>query len=170
MVKNPPANAGDVREAGLIPGWGRSPGEGHGNPLQYPCLENPMDRAASSLWWAQYLWCMDLVTPWHVGSSWTRDRTHVPCTGRRILNHWTNREVQHFHFCHCENWVESTEAHLWDVVAYGPSLCLACITCQLCALGHCGNLWGLKGSQWSTPSGIVVGIKVKVSAQCLGSA
>ena len=113
---------------------------------------------------------MDLVTPWHVGSSWTRDRTHVPCTGRRILNHWTNREVQHFHFCHCENWVESTEAHLWDVVAYGPSLCLACITCQLCALGHCGNLWGLKGSQWSTPSGIVVGIKVKVSAQCLGSA
>ena len=47
MVKNPPANAGDVREAGLIPGWGRSPGEGHGNPLQYPCLENPMDRAAS---------------------------------------------------------------------------------------------------------------------------
>ena len=47
VVKNPPANAGDVREAGLIPGWGRSPGEGHGNPLQYPCLENPMDRAAS---------------------------------------------------------------------------------------------------------------------------
>ena len=47
MVKNPPANAGDVREAGLIPGWGRSPGEGHGNPLQYPCLENPMDREAS---------------------------------------------------------------------------------------------------------------------------
>lgn len=45
-----------------------------------------------------------------------------------------------------------------------------CITCQLCALGHCGNLWGLKGSQWSTPSGIVVGNKVKVSAQRLGSA
>ena len=41
MVKNPPANAGDVREAGLIPGWGRSPGEGHGNPLQYSCLQNP---------------------------------------------------------------------------------------------------------------------------------
>ena len=36
-------NAGDL---GLIPGWGRSPGEGNGNPLQYPCLENPMDRAA----------------------------------------------------------------------------------------------------------------------------
>ena len=42
MVKNPPANAGDIRDAGLIPGSGRSPGGGHGNPLQYSCLENPM--------------------------------------------------------------------------------------------------------------------------------
>ena len=41
VVKNPPANAGDVRDTGLIPGLGRSPGEGHGNPLQYSCLENP---------------------------------------------------------------------------------------------------------------------------------
>ena len=41
MVKNPPANAGDVRDVGLIPGSGRSPREGHGNPLQYSCLENP---------------------------------------------------------------------------------------------------------------------------------
>ena len=46
MVKNPPVNAGDV---GLIPGSGRSAGEGNGNPLQYPCLGNPMDRGA---WWA----------------------------------------------------------------------------------------------------------------------
>ena len=43
MVKNPPANAGDIRDAGSIPGSGRSPGEEHGNPLQYSCLENPMD-------------------------------------------------------------------------------------------------------------------------------
>ena len=43
-VKNPPANAGDIRDVGLIPGPGRSPGGGHGNPLQYSCLENPMDR------------------------------------------------------------------------------------------------------------------------------
>ena len=46
MVKNLHANAGDVRDAGLIPGLGRSPGEGNGNPLQYSCLENPMDRGA----------------------------------------------------------------------------------------------------------------------------
>ena len=44
VVKNPPANAGDVEASGLIPGLGRSPGEGNGNPLQYSCLENPMDR------------------------------------------------------------------------------------------------------------------------------
>ena len=49
VVKNPPANAGDVRDLSLIPGLGRSPGGGHGNPLQYSCLENPMDRGA---WWA----------------------------------------------------------------------------------------------------------------------
>ena len=46
MVKNLPTNAGDV---GLIHGLGRSPGGGHGNPLQYSCLGNPMDRGA---WWA----------------------------------------------------------------------------------------------------------------------
>ena len=44
VVKNLPANAGDVIDAGSIPGLGRSPGGGHGNPLQYSCLENPMDR------------------------------------------------------------------------------------------------------------------------------
>ena len=47
VVKNLPANAGDVREAGSVPWLGRSPGGGHGNPLQYFCLKNPMDRAAS---------------------------------------------------------------------------------------------------------------------------
>ena len=46
MVKNPPANARDLAS---IPGLGRSPGEGHGDPLQYSSLENPMDRGA---WWA----------------------------------------------------------------------------------------------------------------------
>ena len=46
VVKNTPANAGDVRDAGLISGLGRSPGGGHGNPFRYSCLENPMDRGA----------------------------------------------------------------------------------------------------------------------------
>ena len=48
-VKNPPANAGDVRGVGLIPGSGRSPGEGNGNPLQYSCLGNSMDRGPGGL-------------------------------------------------------------------------------------------------------------------------
>ena len=49
VVKNLPANAGDLRGLGLIPGWGRAPGVENGKPLQHSCLENPMDRGA---WWA----------------------------------------------------------------------------------------------------------------------
>ena len=49
MVKNLLANAGDLRDTGLVPGLGRSPGEGNGNPFQYSCVENPMDRG---FWWA----------------------------------------------------------------------------------------------------------------------
>ena len=49
VVKNLPANAGDIRDASLIPGSGRSPEAGHGNPLQYSCLENIMDRR---VWWS----------------------------------------------------------------------------------------------------------------------
>ena len=48
MVKNLPAEAGDVRDTGLLPGLGRSPGGEHGNPLQYSCLENPMDSPPGS--------------------------------------------------------------------------------------------------------------------------
>ena len=46
LVKSPSASARDVRDVGSILGWGRSPGGGHGHPLQYSCLENPMDRGA----------------------------------------------------------------------------------------------------------------------------
>ena len=49
QVKNPSPSAGDIRDAGLIPGSGRSFGGGNGNPLQYSCLKNPMDRGT---WWA----------------------------------------------------------------------------------------------------------------------
>ena len=46
VVKNPPASAGDIRDAGSVPGSERSPGGGHGNPLHCSCLESPMDRGA----------------------------------------------------------------------------------------------------------------------------
>ena len=52
-VKNPPANAGLIRDVGQIPGLGKSLGGGHGHPFQYSCLENPMDRGA---WWATAHW------------------------------------------------------------------------------------------------------------------
>ena len=59
-VKSPPVNARDIRDYGLIPGSGRCFGEGHGNPCQYSCLENPMDRGA---------W---MVTVYRVTKSWTQ--------------------------------------------------------------------------------------------------
>ena len=49
VVKNPPANTGDIRDTGSIPGSKRSPGGGQGSPLQYSCLENPMDRESGGL-------------------------------------------------------------------------------------------------------------------------
>ena len=49
VVKNQAASAGDIRAMGLVPGLGRYPGEGNGNPIQYSCLENSMDRGT---WWA----------------------------------------------------------------------------------------------------------------------
>ena len=59
MVKNPPAKAGDARDRGSVPGSGRSPGGGNGNPVQYSCLEDPRDRGT---WWA---------TVHGVANSWT---------------------------------------------------------------------------------------------------
>ena len=53
VVKTQPDNAGDAGDVGFIPGWGRSPGGGNGNPLQSSCLENPMDRLT---WWATVHW------------------------------------------------------------------------------------------------------------------
>ena len=73
MANNPPVNSGEVRDAGSIPGSGRSPKGGHGNPLQYSCLENPMDRGA---WQA---------TVYGVAKSWTRLK-QLSMHARKILN------------------------------------------------------------------------------------
>ena len=65
VAKNLLANAGDIRVASSVPGSGRSPGEGNGNPVQYSCLGNPMDRGA---WWAtaQVVTGLDMTEPVHV--------------------------------------------------------------------------------------------------------
>ena len=68
VVKNPPANAGDTRNMGSIPGLGRSPGVGNGYPLHYSCLRNPMDRGA---WW---------VTVHGVAESDMTEHTHTHTT------------------------------------------------------------------------------------------
>ena len=59
--KEPPANAGDAGDAGLIPGSGRSLGGGNGDPLQYPCLENPMDRGAWRAWGTKFTFLSELL-------------------------------------------------------------------------------------------------------------
>jgi len=78
-VKNPPANAGDVRDVSLIPGLRGSPGGGHGNPLQYSCLENPMD---SEAWRA--------TSPWGgKESDMTEEKrlnTHMQTAGKNYLH------------------------------------------------------------------------------------
>ena len=72
-VKNPPDNAGDLRDEGLILGLGSSPGGGHGNPLQYSCLEHPMDRGA---WWARV---HGLAKSW----TWLKWLSMHACTEKR---------------------------------------------------------------------------------------
>ena len=76
MVKNPPANAEDVRDTGSIPGSGRFPGGGHGNPLQYSCPENSTDRGA---WRA---------TAHGVAKSWTRLKRFSMCTHGPLKGGW----------------------------------------------------------------------------------
>ena len=119
--KESTCNSGEAGDMASIPGPERSPGGGHGNPLQYSCLENPMDRGA---WWATVhsvekswiwlkrwgtharmdslvgvpglsswgTWVQKLWSTWDP-SSLIRDRAHVPGAARRILNHWITREV-----------------------------------------------------------------------------
>ena len=77
VVKNPNANAGDSRGTGLIPGLGRSPGGGHGNPLQYPCLENTMNRRAC---WAMFQRVTKSWIPLKRFSTHTRSHSlKIPC-------------------------------------------------------------------------------------------
>ena len=90
VVKNLPANAGEVRDLGSTPGLGWSPGGGHGNPLQYSCLENPRDRGA---WWAtahraaqSWTWLKRLSTNAHTLQDWSVLISRVqpnpgPCRG-----------------------------------------------------------------------------------------
>ena len=102
LVKNPLVNSGDEKDTGSIFGSGRSPGEGHGNPLQNSCLEDPMDRGA---WWA---------TVHRVAKSWTRLK--------RLHTHTHKHTHTHTHTL----WVElcplkrcpSPNPHTWNVTLF----------------------------------------------------
>ena len=83
MIENLPATVGDARDGGSIPGLGRSPGGGKGNPLQYPCLENPVDRGA---------WC----TVHGVRKSWIR-MSDLARTGRCAHAHTRAHTHTHTH-------------------------------------------------------------------------
>ena len=89
MVKNPPANAGDIRDTGPILGSGRSPGGEQGKGLQYSCLENPMDRGA---WWLQSM-----------GS-------------KRVRHNWSNLAPTHATFSYDKNSQQSVWR--WNVVKH----------------------------------------------------
>ena len=143
MVKNLPANAGDLRGVDSIPGWRRSPGEGHGNPLKYSCLENPhwqRSLAGYSPWGSKELDTTEwLNTAQHrpflqsliefvtilllfqvMVSSQTRDWTCTPCIGRWSLNHWTTSEVPCHYLLNC-CFYNCSWSHL-NMILYFPSI------------------------------------------------
>ena len=98
VVKNPPANAGDMRDTGSIPGSGRSPGVENGNPLQYSCLKNPVDREA---WWAtvhgvakSWTWMSTCVHP-HTHRVLSLIKIKNPCSMVTLMNLLSKTFVQH---------------------------------------------------------------------------
>ena len=89
VVKNPPANAGHKKDVDLIPGWGRAPEGEHGSPLQYSCLENPMDRGP---WWAT----VHRVTTSLAQPKWLSTAQSSPsCVCARV----TGRAISFFEIC-----------------------------------------------------------------------
>ena len=88
VVKNLPANAGDT---GSIPGMGRSPGEGNGNPLQYSCLGNPMDRGAWRA--AVHGVCKELDTTEGLNTTTTTSKPHAEKEKSRIW-HWSQADIR----------------------------------------------------------------------------
>ena len=89
--KESTCNSGAAGDAGSIPGRGRSPGRGHGNPLQYPCLENPMDRGT---WWLQSIGSQRVRHDW---SDLARTQTYTIYTYIHICHSFSNQPSLHGH-------------------------------------------------------------------------
>ena len=101
VVESQPANAGDACVSGSIPGLGRSPGEGNGNPLQYSCLENPWDRGA---WWAAVhgvlkSWTWLSTHNFHIYVyiyTWPLNSTGLNCAGPLTHRFFSNKYIQYY--------------------------------------------------------------------------
>ena len=155
MVKNPPANAGDTREVGSIPGSGRSPGIGNGNPLQYSCLENSMDRGA---WWAMvhgviqswarlntkkstwslYLWSSQGQLLARSGG--LPDRAEPTPTPVSLSSAWTPLacgcpHALHIHTHHHLLWVRPSPSQSWAPTHWSLRVCLS-VSKEGNSLGH----------------------------------
>ena len=123
VVKNPPANAGDIRDMGLTPGSGNSPGRGHGNPLQHSYLENPTDRGA---WQVQSTWLQ------RVGHNWNDLALKKACHKRLFSvfekplsqNSWTLDQLASYctpqGLCSSQEWSEAwlIWKDLWGTFSY----------------------------------------------------
>ena len=102
VVKSLPMNAGDIRDVSSVPGWGRSPGGGHGNPLQYSCLESPMDRGA---WWAT----LHRVAESRTQLKWLNTHAHTEAQNQKWLSPQTRWIPDHW-----GSWVTSNgRTHWW---------------------------------------------------------
>ena len=99
VVKNPSANAGDIIDASSVPRLGRSFGEGHGNPLQYSCLENPINRGARQA-------TLYRVTKSQTRLKWLSMRVHFSVWKRTIMN--PARRLPYAMGCIMKNWVVFT--------------------------------------------------------------
>ena len=118
VVKNPPGNAGDLRDMGSITGSGRSPGEGNGNPLQYSCLVNPMDRGA---WRAtvhrvtqSQTWLKRLSTQYYI-----------------ILLHWFHHEAEEVGWFEPASFQDRAHSSLIPSVSACLFVCV-CVCISLC--------------------------------------
>ena len=142
VQKNMPANAGDVRDVGLIPGSGRFPGEGNGTPLQYSCLENPMDRGA---WWATVLGSQRVRHNW-------RDSAHA-CNLSLEIFRWMKHSILESALSHGSHWVSQTVTHLCTLTV--RSTVSTGINTGQCdgREWHCRNESQLRASEPHTASG-----------------
>ena len=144
VVKNPPANAGDIRYSGSISRLGRFRGGGHGNPLQYSCSEDSMDRGA---WWVTF----QRVTQSHTWLKWLSTHTHTHiyiyicmhvCVHTHFKFQWTLANLQCF--VYTVKWFRHISISLYvyiffirffSLIGYCCSVAKSCLT--LCGPMHC---------------------------------